>query len=271
MALSWAQKSDTRRHLMFPVAGLLRTSGAGGTLATGAIGYRWLQAYGFLEYRMNNLNPDEEARLTGKAYSSLAFFGPQPNEGDTVTVTLSGGNIATPQTLTAVAPAPSGNDNRITLVNLLASAAGQNGVLQAAEVEGLSPYGTGSYSLMSVPFPEIAFTSPVPFTMQATGSGITYPQITANGVFLSPSASLDGVTVTWGYLPILNGLESAFGGASQNLDTLEASVWVGRLNEIGQRWSLYKHWQVMLSEFLGIPINPDRKNKNANIGAMRYS
>lgn len=271
MPLTWAQKSDVRRHLRYPVAGLVRASTAGGTLASGSIGYRWLQSYAFLEYKLNNLNPDEEARLTGAAYGAIAFTGPQPQQGDTVTVTLSGGGLTAPQTLTAVAPAPSANDGRITIVNLLAAAGGSNAAMQVAEIQAISPYGTGAYSQNAVPFPEIAFTAPQAFTLAATGSGVTYPQITANGALLSPSASLDGTTTIYGYLTILNGLEAAFAGSSQNLDTAEASVWKGRMNEIGQRMSLYRMWQANLSDFLGVRINPHRFNNASNYGAMRYA
>lgn len=78
MALILAAKSSIRRHLNYPLIGLYKLGPGGATLAAGSAGYRFFQAYGFLEYKMNNLNPDEEARLTGQAYAAAALSGGQP-------------------------------------------------------------------------------------------------------------------------------------------------------------------------------------------------
>ena len=271
MALTLIQKSSVRRHLQYPVAGLVRLSPAGGTLASGSVGYRFTQAYGFLEYKMNNLNPDEEARVTGYAIASFILAGNQPNLGDTLSATFSGGNIASSQTVTTTAVAPTANvDNRLTLLAAFANAVSANTVLQAAGIVAVAPYGTGAFSQNAVPVPEIAFTSPVAFTISASGTGQASPQITANGALLPPSASVDGVNTLYGYLPILDALEGAYAGASQNLDTIQADVWKGRSNELGQRMSLYRTWQNMLSEFLGTPINPLKMNHASDTGAMKY-
>ena len=272
MALTMSQKSAVRWHLGYPVAGLVRLSPAGGSLASGAAGYRFTQAYGFLEYKMNNLNPDEEARLVGNAFASVAFLGPQPNPGDTATVTLSGGPIPSPQTLTVTQPVL-GNlqDARLYFANALAAACSLNPVLQSAGVIGVAPYGTGPYTESVVPLPEVAFESPLPFSISASGTGVLAPQITATGEQLDPSTSLDGVTTIWGYINILNGLWNAFGTASQNLDTLSAGPWRARANEIGYRMSLYRMHQQALSDFLGTPINPQRMNRARTVGALRYA
>ena len=66
MPLTTSQKVNIRRHLGFPVAGLPLISPAGGTLASGNAGYRFLQAYGQLEFRMNNLDGAEEASLRAR-------------------------------------------------------------------------------------------------------------------------------------------------------------------------------------------------------------
>lgn len=271
MPLTFAQKSSVRRHLGYPVVGLLQISPAGGSVASGMNGYRFFQTYGRLEYKMNNLNPDEEARLTGRAYAAVALIGPQPNAGDTISVTLSGGGIASPQTVTVTAPAPQVNvDGRLTLGALLAAAASQNTVLQAAGVISVTPYGSGPFNEQQIPTPEVAFSCPQAFTITSAASGVLFPQITATGAMLHPSASLDGSTTIYGYIPILDGLESALAGASQNLDTIQAAVWRGRSNEIGQRMSLYKNWVGLMSDFLGIPTNADKYNKASNYGALRY-
>lgn len=271
MPLTLAEKSSIRRHLNYPVAGLIKTSVAGATFATGAVGYRFTQAYGFLEWKMNNLNPDEECRVTGSAYAAIALVGPQPVAGNTISVTLSGGNIASPQTITATAGTPiAGTDMRLNLLASIAQGVAINSVLQTSGVIALAPYGTGPYSQQALPTVECAFTSPVAFSISVGASGVLFPEITATGVVLPPFASLDGVTTVNGYLPILDGLEAAHAGASQNLDTMQASVWKGRANEAGQRLSLYAIWQQKLSDFLGTPLNKERFNSHKTVGPTRF-
>lgn len=275
MALTFEQKSSVRRHLQYPVAGLITTSPAGGSFMSGLVGYRFFQAYGQLEYKMNNLMPDEEARLVGLAYAAIVLTGSQPTPGDTITVVISGGNLQAPVTLTVTAPAGiAGQDMRLVLCALLASACASNAVLQAAGVIGIAPFGAGPYAIGQVPTPGVAFTSPIAFTVTAAASaGATCaPQVTARGAMLTPTASLDGGTTSlFGYLPILDGLESAYAGASDNMDTMQAAVWKGRSNELGLRMSLYKNWQGSLSDFLGIPVNRDRRHHPSRSGAIRYA
>lgn len=272
MALTLAQKSNIRRHLKYPVAGLLRASPAGGAFAQGFIGYRFFQAYGALEFRMNNLAPDEEARLVGRAYAAAALVGPQPNPGDTVSITLSGGAIASPQTLTATAgPTIPNTDNRLPLIMELAAACSRNTVLQAAQVLALAPYGTGPYAQNAVPVPEIGFTSATAFSITTAGTGAIVPGITADGAFLPPVTSLDGgLTTIFGYLPILDGLENAYGTTSDNLDTIRADVWYGRSNEAGQRRSLYENWVQLMADFVGVPTFREATQRPAATGAVRY-
>ena len=134
--LTFAQKSNIRRHLDYPVAGLLSASAAGGSLASAFVGYRFLQTYGRLEWKLNNLNPDEEARLTGLAYGAVALVGPQPNPGDQIGITLSGGGLSTPQTITATMPTvPVGTDGRPQFILALAAAAAANTALQQARFQ----------------------------------------------------------------------------------------------------------------------------------------
>lgn len=272
--LTFAQKSNVRRHLGYPVAGLLQVSPAGGTVASAFAGYRFFQAYGRLEWKMNNLNPDEEARLTGNAYGAIALIGPQPNAGDTVSITLSGGLIASPQTLTATAQAVgTGQDARPYLVSALAAAAGANKTLTEVGIFSVSPFGTGPFNQNAIPLPEVAFEAPFGFTLSnPTGSGVLVPVITATGAFLTPSTSLDGINTLWGYLPILDGLEGAYASASQNLDTAQAGPWKARQAELTHRLSLYRNWQVRLSQFLEIPLYEGRDSyaKSEYVGSLRY-
>lgn len=273
MGLTLAQKSDVRRHLKYPVAGLMQISPAGANLAQGSAGWRFFQAFGFLEYKMNNLAPDEEARLTGRAYAAAALVGPQPNVGDQVTITLSGGPIPSPQTLTAIAgPAQGNNDMRLNLVASLAAACSLNNVLQAAGILAVAPYGTGPFAQSAVPVPEVAFTAKTTFVIQVGGNGVLRPQITADGSLLPPQAvGSDGVTTLNGYLPVCNALEGDYVGTAQNLDTIRADVWYGMANELGKRRSLYENWVQMLSDYLGTPVNVRARQRPRSSGAVSYA
>ena len=264
MPLTFAQKSAVRRHLDYPVAGLLKSSPAGGSLASAFAGYRFFQTYGRLEWKMNNLNADEEARLLGVAYGAIALIGPNPNVGDTVGITISGGGLVNAQTISATAQA---RDAPANLILRLAANAASNTAMQAAGILALSPFGSGPFNQNEMPLAELAFEGPSPFTLaNATGSGLLVPQITATGTYLSPSTSLDGTTTIYGYLPILDGLEGAWASGSQNLDTQRAGPWHARSNEIGQRLSLYQNWQIRLSRFLEIPVY----NGTPEPGRQRY-
>jgi hypothetical protein len=274
VALTQEQKSSIRRHMGYPVIGLLKISPAGAVLGSASVGYRFFEAYGQLEYKLNNLNPDEEARMTGANLGAAILTGPQPNAGDTVSLTISSASLSSPQTVTTTAGAPNGNyDMRLNLVNGLVSAISLNTVLQAAGVYSAAPYGTGPYSQNADAVPELGIVAPFAFTLTGAGSGNLVPQITSNGVQLPPVASLDGSTTVHGYLPILDGLEGAYAGASQNLDTKKAAVWESRSNELAMRASLYKVWQIKLSEYLGIPLNQRGQARYdvRNYGAMRFA
>jgi hypothetical protein len=270
--LTLADRSNCRRHLDYPVIGLPVTSPIGGTLGPGTSGYRFFEAFGFLEYRMSNLDVDEEARVTGKAYGAVALVGLQPNLGDTLSVTFSGGNLTSPVTVTVTALAPVANmDNRLTILAQMAQAVTQNATLAAAQITAVSPWGSGPWQLAAVPLAEMGVLSPVAFTITATGTGNIAPQVTAQPQTLGPAASLNGTTMIYGYLNILDGLEGAHAGSSQNLDTKQAAVWYSRANEIGLRMSLYRQWQGMFSDFMGVPINVFRRQKAHRHGAIRYA
>ena len=275
MALTFQQKSAIRRHLDYPVVGLIQQSAAGGSVASAFSGYRFFQTYGRLEWKMNNLNPDEEARLVGKAYGAVAFIGLQPTAGDQVSITFSGGNLTSPQTITATMPSYSvGTDGLTVFGAALVSAALQNSALRDADIIGITPYGTGPFNQNQIPLAEVAFISPVTFSLtNPTGTGVVVPQITASGSLLTPTATVDGTNTVYGYIPILDALETAYADASPNLDTIAAGPWKARDNEIGQRLSLYRNWQIRLSRFLEIPlyIGPGTSNQRLDYATtMRY-
>jgi len=277
--LTLSQKSSVRRHLMYPIAGLYKTSAGGNTLMSGAAGWRFSEAAGFLEYKMNNMNPDEEARLLGYAFGSVDFVGNPPNVGDTATVVLFGGNLGSNivTLVTTVSSAPTSNtDARLAACQDLASQAGQSSTLAQAGIYAVAPYGVGPFSESKVPLPEVAFVSPVVFSITATATGLLAAQQRNVPELLPPFATLtpgdsQQTKVIYGYLNILDALEAAHAQTSENLDTFKADVWTGRSNEIGLRTSLYRHWQVMLSDFLGTPINQKRRNSDRGHGAMSYA
>lgn len=62
MALTDAQKADVRRFAGYPVYGSQVGSNAG---------YRYFQNYGTLEFRMNNLRPEEETVLVTNFLANL--------------------------------------------------------------------------------------------------------------------------------------------------------------------------------------------------------
>lgn len=272
MPLTVSEKMQVRRHLRYPVAGNIAVSPAGGTLAQGFTGYRFFQGYGALEYKMNNLQPVEEAAILGSFYGAAALVG-QPNGGDQVSVTLSGGGLVSPVTVTATAPAnplplPNG---ALNLAATLAAGINSNPLLNAAKFVSLAPYGTGPFASNAVPIPELSVTAPAQFAIVGAGTGVIVPQITADGTRLQPSASLDGGCVwLWGYLAILNGLESAYAGTSDNLDTAKADVWTARASEAAQRRSLYENWRQMFGDFLGVALYENAGQRPKRSGAISY-
>jgi hypothetical protein len=273
MPLTATQKTSIRRHLKYPVIGLIRTGAVGGgTLASGFAGYRYFQAYGALEYKLNNLAADEEARLLGNAIGAVAIVGNPPNIGDSISVTFSGGPLGSPVTITATYPTnPPPGDGRLWFANQLAAAAIGNATLIGAGFIGLAPYGTGPFAESAVPLPEVQFTNAQPFTIAASFSGQCAPAITAQGGFVPPSTSLDGVNTIYGFLPLCDGLENSWLTASQNLDTIQADVWRGRSNEAGARRSLYEQWVRQMGDFLGVPCFIDANQRPTSMGAMNFA
>lgn len=267
------QKSNTRRHLQYPVVGLANVSPTGGTVAAPFNGWRFFQAYGTLEYRMNNLNPDEEARLLGRSICAIMLGGPQPSLGDTITVQLTGGGLLSPvsYTVTVNSQMLQSGDARLVVGATLVQFFASDPNIQAAGIYAVTPYGSGPFTVSQVPNPEVMFTAPSSMTIIASGSGKLYPQVVSNGTLLSPAASLDGTTTLYGYLNILDGLEGQHAGSAQNLDTAQAAVWKARMNEAGARASLYRIWQGKLSDFIGVPVNRNKLDDDSRHGAIRYA
>jgi hypothetical protein len=131
-------------------------------------------------------------------------------------------------------------------------------VLAAAGIYGLAPYGTGQFSNSVIPLPEVSFNGPTPYTLTVVTTGMVAAQVMMNGQVQLPPfmPTLPGLTTSpiYGYLPVLDYLESAWASTTQNLDTSKADVWTARQSELAQRQSQYVIWQKRLSNFLGIPM-----------------
>lgn len=338
--LSDIQKSNLRRHLGYPVSGLYRTSINGQTVADGANGNRYFTAYGALEWRMNNLMPDEEARLVGAAYAAVAITG-NPQTGDTLELAFTGGGlgalndptklsgvvdvaagastkdipflgnppysfVAMPNWNTTVSvddqrangatvgfgsPAPAGakiywvmntftasdpgvsvvllvtmptsdpdiNVNQLRMTQAIVLAVLANNLMVPAKFYVVSPYGMGPYAGRIYPNPITALTNPLPFTMNITNQVTRVgAQLQAGGDLLSPQVVLNEGTPqqasVHGYLNILDLLEGAQAGSTENLDTAKADVWTARPDEIRQRLALYEQWRGKTAMFMGTPL-----------------
>lgn len=265
MSLTIRNKSTCRRHLGYPVVGLPVLNPSGGSFYDGAVGYRWNQSYAFLEWKMNTLNPDEESRLTGNAYGSVLIQG-TTGSGDTVTVVISGAGLSASQTVTYTAGS---QDTALTVAAGIANLVNQNTTLVAAGFYAIAPYGTGPFNYRPglAPLSEVAVLNAVSFSMTTSSSGATSSALTTDGAQLHPSAVIsdpltDTPTRYWGYLNILDALESAVGSASDDLDTLKADVWSARPDEVPQRERLYKNWRLRLSKFLDVPLWEDVPNSH---------
>lgn len=267
MALPNAIKVKIRDHLRYGIAGLYRTSPAGGTVASGMIGYRFFQAYGTLEYRMNNMDPNEEAMVTGAAVGAVAVTGPNPNAGDTFTLNFSGGGLSTPVQITVTAAA---GDQPVNIIAKLAAALIQNQTLQLAGFTAAAPFGSGPFAPnTTIPLPECSVVAPAAFTLQASCSSISGIQVTAPGEQIGYTASLDGRTQIFGFIPILDGLKGAIASASQNFDTRQADVWKGRASELALRTAAYETIRVEFANFMGVPMNEKPAQTPGRTGYLR--
>jgi len=267
--LTGQQKVTIRRQLRYPAIGVSRTSVGGQSLASGGQGFRYFQAYGRLEYILNNLQPYEEAQIIGSAVGSISILG-LTAVGDTVSVTLSGAGLVSPVTLTVTAVL---GDNPVSLSNKLAALALQNPALISAGFMAVTPYGTGPFAQNAVPLPEVAFFNPKPFTIAAAATGQTGSAVTTDGSPVTdPIAIVDDstspVTTLTGFIPILIYLEGAIAGTTQNLDTSKADVWTARTDEPEMRIKLYNYWRRALARHLEVPLWEDFNDYGGGVPTM---
>lgn len=280
MPLLEQEKSDIRRHLDYSVIGLYRQSPVGGTLAPMNTGFRILNSYGQLEYVMNNLLPNEEARLTGKSYGAIGFVNNNPvnpavpvQVGSTMTISIFSDLFSVSPVVLSYTVVS--GDTLLSICGKLALQAASNGIFTSAGFYAMNDFGAGPYGQQYNPtqlvsFPIVSFVGPMPginFTLTVAGTGTTVPQIVQQGVPLSPSSTSNLTyppTKTWGYVPICNYLEDQMSGAtSDNLSVFKANDAVLRLSEMKDRKKLYLLYTKRLALFLGTVKN---QNNPANTG-----
>lgn len=280
MPLLEQEKSNIRRHLDYSVIGLYRQSPVGGTLAPMNTGFRILNSYGQLEYVMNNLLPNEEARLTGKSYGAIGFVNNNPvnpavpvQVGSTMTISIFSDLFsASPVVLSYTVLS---GDTLLSICGKLALQAASNGIFTSAGFYAMNDYGAGPYGQQYNPtqlvsFPIVSFVGPTPginFTITVSGTGTTVPQIVQQGVPLNPSLTLNLTyppTTIWGYLAICDYLENQmFGNTSDNLSVFKANDAILRMSEMKDRKKLYLESTRRLAEFVGIVknrCNPGKTN-----------
>jgi hypothetical protein len=243
-------------------------SAAGSSTAAGNLGWRFFGTYGTLVGRLQQLSPNEEAKITGRAYGAVTFNGLLPTIGNTVSVTLTGGGLTEPLTVTVVVQNSAPNGAAWTN-NTVASALAQAFALQPAFVSAgfyaIANYGSAPYTQMVVPLPTCsilaAYNAPA-FTISVSTTGLLAAQIGANGMYLSPFMTFSRVgqvQTVYGYLPILNILESGFLASSANMSAMVAGDVTLRWDEAEQRNDQYDMYRKRLGDWLGIPLNSSQR------------
>jgi len=238
------QKMRVRTHMRVPVLGV-QDSGF-------ALGYRFPNVMGLLERRMNTLQPNEFAAITGTPTGAVSLLG-SVALGNTLTVTINGN----PQTYTVTSGDMSAPDpvfsmannaaNQITAANLGAIATAQPTVTWPATQIGQTP------QLWQLAF---VSQSQATFTISVSSTGLIVPYVALAGVLPKPNQTFGDGTQAYGYIGICDYLESATALTSDLIKFSKADVVEFRGNELQLRADLYDYWCEHLAEFLGIPLAP---------------
>lgn len=255
--LTEAQKVQVRRHLGYPVTGLpIRSPAGGAALNHGFQGYRFLQVYGQLEFRMNWLQPVEEAVITGLAFAYVQISSAPgvvitPGADLSIQLVTSDGEID--ETLEYTTQA---GDTIFTIGSTFANLLAMNGTLTNAGFVANAPFTNGVFTNVTEPVPGIQLISPRDFTTTVVYEGdATLIVAPGGGVPQDPIIVVDdGDTTIIGLLPILSYLQGKIASSSDNLDTERADVWFARKDEVTQRKELYHYWRNELAKFLDIPL-----------------
>jgi hypothetical protein len=250
--LSEVSKSRIRMHLGVPAAGLPQTGSQ--------LGWRYNNQVGALEYRMINLQPIEEAQLTGYPAALIQIAG-QPQQGDTVTVTIGSGSpiiyTVTSADVAAAIPLQSISQNLAKAITL-------------ANQGYLGDYGIPPQTKPTQTFGSyqgIVLIQPVPpanaaFSIAVVGTGNTLPYVAQQGVQTPPSVAFaeTGITV-YGYVAICDYLESRIANSADLVKYATATGAGGaginlRMNELAERRNIYDEWCDKLADFFGIQRFP---------------
>lgn len=73
------------------------------------------------------------------------------------------------------------------------------------------------------------------------------------------------ITIVRRYLGSLTTLELAIPGASDNLDTDQASMWTRNKDELNDRMRLFDGWRRRLCGFIGVPTGPALSSGTASL------
>ena len=276
MPLTIQDKVNIRRHLGYPVAGLLRISPAGGTIASAGNAYRFFESYGQLEYRMNQLAPSEEATLTGKAYGAIGFNNSNtpivPSTVISVTLNSTAFGGANPITHNYTVQA---SDTLLTICGEISNLFALDTNFTGAGFYAINDYGSGPWSEQIVPFPIASFIGPdntTSFTIAVSGGGNTQPQVVANGQLQPPVITINTTIpplIIYGYLPILDYLEGAYGAVTSDLSTHKSREWTRNPHELAEQRQIYNQWRYRLAAYLGLSIDRNNHAYNKSFGCNR--
>jgi hypothetical protein len=275
MPLTIEEQTDVLRHLNYPLSGLMSVSPAGGSLAPANNAYRYFQSYGQLQYRMSQLAPNEESRITGKPFGAVGFNNNNalvvPGSVITITLTSTALGGALPLVYTV-----QDDDTLLSVCGGLAQVAALNTTFTGAGFYAINDFGNGPYSEQVVPFPIVSFIGPTTttsFTIAVSLSefGQPIPQIVANGALLAPVLYLDTTIPAekiYGFLPILDFLESAQVSSVQNLSVHKAREFTRNPKELREKQMLYKYWQYKLAQFMGVSLDLNNHGARGRSGMM---
>lgn len=245
-----------------------------GISAPGAmLGWRYNQEVGLLEFRLNNLQPHEEAQITGLPIATVAVNG-NTTVGDVVTITLNVGGQTANATYTVqssdIAPNNYQTYTQGTLTNVatkLANAVtglglGLIGAVGPAPINENYPYGIAPNAQVI-----IYQTVQTAFTVTTSTTGNTHLVVAEQGTFIGPQITFNDDNVTcYGYLAICEYLQSKMAQTSDNLSLSQADVMKFRQDEHAARKALWMDYRKQLAQFLGVKLNALKLFKGANTG-----
>jgi hypothetical protein len=222
-----------------------------------ALGYRFTNVMGLLEYRMNNLQPNEYAKITGTPTAASAVYG-GVQVGNTLSVTINQNSpivyTVQPSDLLAPDPVLSAVQN---IANLINQTVGSQWIASAQPAVTYSPTavapGPKTWQLAVIAAP----TNQEAFTIAVSGTGGLIGYVVLQGALPNPQQTFndDGMTAV-GYLAICDYLESKTAISSDLMKYTQADVVTLRRDELGARDGLYMYWRRRLADVFGIPLYP---------------